>query len=68
MRTIGQCEVAIELMCDRALERRTFGRALRFADGPDGVHLRTVARDGFGRARERPGRSIPYYTLPERLG
>ncbi len=25
MRTIGQCEVAIELMCDRALERRTFG-------------------------------------------
>jgi hypothetical protein len=32
------------------------------------VHLRTVARDELGRARERPGRSIPYYTLPERLG
>ena len=24
----GQCEVAIELMCDRALERRRFGRSL----------------------------------------
>jgi hypothetical protein len=28
MRTIGQCEVAIEMMYDRALERRTFGRML----------------------------------------
>jgi acyl-CoA dehydrogenase len=28
MRTIGQCELALELMCDRALSRRTFGRAL----------------------------------------
>jgi acyl-CoA dehydrogenase len=28
MRTIGQCEVALELMCERALGRRTFGRAL----------------------------------------
>jgi acyl-CoA dehydrogenase len=153
MRTIGQCEVALELMCDRALERRTFGRyladyanvqdwiaesrieidqarllvlkaawtldrfgnkagrvdvsaikvvagrlqtrildraiqvfgamgltpdtpladlwtwgrALRFADGPDEVHLRTIARDELGRARENPGRSIRYFTLPERL-
>jgi acyl-CoA dehydrogenase len=153
MRTIGQCEVALELMCDRALERRTFGkyladyanvqewiaesrieidmarllvlkaawkldaignqaarvdvsaikvvaarlqtrvldraiqvfgamgltpdtpladlwtwgRALRFADGPDEVHLRTIARDELGRARENPGRSIPYFTLPQRL-
>ena len=28
MRTIGQCEVAIELMCERALQRRAFGRTL----------------------------------------
>ncbi|MGP9813960.1 acyl-CoA dehydrogenase family protein [Rhodopseudomonas sp. NSM] len=28
MRTIGQCEVALELMCERALERKAFGRHL----------------------------------------
>jgi acyl-CoA dehydrogenase len=28
MRTIGQCELALELMCERALERSTFGKAL----------------------------------------
>lgn len=28
MRTIGQCELALELLCERALERKTFGRAL----------------------------------------
>lgn len=28
MRTIGQCELAIEMMCERALERRAFGKAL----------------------------------------
>jgi acyl-CoA dehydrogenase len=28
MRTIGQCEVALELMCERALERRAFGKHL----------------------------------------
>ena len=28
MRTIGQCELALELMCDRALARQTFGRKL----------------------------------------
>ena len=28
MRTIGQCELALELMCERAQERRTFGKAL----------------------------------------
>lgn len=28
MRTIGQCELALELMCDRALTRSTFGKPL----------------------------------------
>ncbi|HLS82582.1 MAG TPA: acyl-CoA dehydrogenase family protein [Steroidobacter sp.] len=28
MRSIGQCEAALELMCGRAAERRTFGRPL----------------------------------------
>ena len=28
MRTIGQCELALELMCTRALERKAFGRHL----------------------------------------
>jgi acyl-CoA dehydrogenase len=151
MRTIGQCELALELMCERALERRTFGkhladysnvqdwiadsrieidqarlyvlraaalldregnragrvevsaikvvagrlqtrvvdraiqvfgamgltpdtplsylwtwgRALRFIDGPDEVHLRVVARRELGRAREERGSTAPYFTLPD---
>jgi acyl-CoA dehydrogenase len=28
MRTIGQCELALELMCERALERQVFGQLL----------------------------------------
>ena len=28
MRTIGQCELALEMMCERALERRVFGKSL----------------------------------------
>lgn len=28
MRTIGQCELALDLMCERALERKAFGRHL----------------------------------------
>src|SRR5450759_1260695 len=31
------------------------GRALRFLDGPDEVHLRTVARDELRRAAQRRG-------------
>jgi acyl-CoA dehydrogenase len=38
MRTIGQCEVAIELMCERALGRRAFGRNLAdFANVQDWI-------------------------------
>ncbi|MGV3572888.1 MAG: acyl-CoA dehydrogenase family protein [Ramlibacter sp.] len=152
MRTIGQCELALELACDRALERKTFGalladranvqewiaqsrleidqlrllvlrtawaldrdppggsvradiaaikvaaarlqtrvadraiqvfgamglspdtplawlwtwgRALRLMDGPDEVHLRTVARAELARARARGGASAAYFTTPE---
>ena len=28
MRTLGQCELALEMMCERALERRPFGKPL----------------------------------------
>ncbi len=147
MRTIGQCEIALELMCERALERRTFGRhlaefaniqdwiaasrieidqarllvlraawlmdkagnaaaridvsaikvvagqlqtrvvdraiqvfgamgltpdvpladlwtwgrAIRFADGPDEVHLRTVARAELAKAKANRGSTAAYY-------
>jgi acyl-CoA dehydrogenase len=147
MRTIGQCELALDLMCERALSRRTFGkalsehanvqdwiahsrveidqarllvlraawlmdrqgnaaarvdvsaiklvaaqlqtrvvdramqifgamgltpdtplawlwtwgRAMRFLDGPDEVHLRTVARAELARAREHLGETAVYY-------
>jgi acyl-CoA dehydrogenase len=38
MRTIGQCEVALELMCERALERRAFGKHLAdFANVQDWI-------------------------------
>ncbi len=153
MRTIGQCELALELMCERALARRTFGRyladyanvqdwiaesrieidqarllvlraadridregnlaarvdvsaikvlagrlqtrvldraiqvfgamgltadtplaflwswgrALRFVDGPDEVHLRVVARAELARAKQNLGATAPYYTPPAQL-
>ena len=146
MRSIGQCELALELMCERALERRTFGariadhanvqdwialsrveidqarllvlraawrmdhegnaaarvdsaaiklvtaqlqtrvldramqvfgamgltpdtplarlwswgRALHLLDGPDEVHLRSIARAELGRAKERGAASAPH--------
>ena len=150
MRTIGQCELALELMCDRALTRATFGkpladraniqdwiaqsrfeidqarllmlraawkmdkegakaarvdvsaikvvaarlqttvtdramqvfgaagitpdtplsylwswgRALRFVDGPDEVHLMVVARDELARAKQSAARNIHHYVRP----
>ena len=38
MRTIGQCELALELMCERVLERQMFGRRLSdFANVQDWI-------------------------------
>lgn len=149
MRTIGQCELALEMMCERALERRAFGkylgdfanvqdwiahsrveidqarllvlraawlldrrgseaarvdvsaiklvaaqlqnrvldraiqifgamgltpdtplsalwtwgRAMRFLDGPDEVHLRLLAREELDKARARRGATAAYYLI-----
>jgi acyl-CoA dehydrogenase len=45
----------------------TWGRALHLMDGPDEVHLRSVARHELRRARERMGHSAAYFTTPEQL-
>ncbi|TWO72718.1 acyl-CoA dehydrogenase [Caenimonas sedimenti] len=45
----------------------TWGRALRFMDGPDEVHLRTVARAELERARGQRGAWSAYFTTPEQL-
>lgn len=45
----------------------TWGRAMQLLDGPDEVHLRTVARHELAQAREQRGASSAYFTLPEQL-
>jgi acyl-CoA dehydrogenase len=40
----------------------SWGRALRFIDGPDEVHLRVVAKDELKRAKGRAGEFAAYYT------
>ncbi len=45
----------------------TWGRVLRIADGPDEVHLRSVARAEVRQAGERRGASAAYLTPPEVL-
>lgn len=45
----------------------TWGRALQILDGPDEVHLRTVARHELRRAREHGADTAAYFTLPEQL-
>lgn len=46
----------------------TWGRALHLFDGPDEVHLRTIAKSELARVREHLGENSRYYTLPEHLG
>jgi len=45
----------------------TWGRALHIVDGPDEVHLRTIARQEIRRSRENLGAGAAYLTVPERL-
>ncbi len=46
MRSIGQCELALELMCERALERRAFGsRVADHANVQDWIALSRVEID-----------------------
>jgi len=42
----------------------TWGRALRFIDGPDEVHLRVVARNELRRAKENLGRNTVFFRHP----
>src|SRR5450830_1629399 len=45
----------------------TWGRALQLLDGPDEVHLRSVARHELAQARQNRGATAAYFTLPEQL-
>ncbi len=44
----------------------TWGRALRFADGPDEVHLQSIARMEIGASKATLGASAAYLTPPAR--
>jgi len=45
----------------------TWGRALHFMDGPDEVHLRSVARHELAQARSRLGAGSAWFTTPEQM-
>jgi acyl-CoA dehydrogenase len=45
----------------------TWGRAMQLLDGPDEVHLRSVARAELAQAKDSRGATAAYFTLPEQL-
>jgi len=45
----------------------SWGRALHLMDGPDEVHLRSVARHELARARKRLGAGSAWFTTPEQM-
>jgi len=45
----------------------SWGRALHLMDGPDEVHLRSVARHELAQARGRMGESAAWFTTPEQM-
>ena len=45
----------------------TWGRALRYADGPDEVHLQSIARMEIKKSKETLGATAAYLTPPKRL-
>ncbi|MFK4753507.1 acyl-CoA dehydrogenase family protein [Oceanobacter antarcticus] len=44
----------------------TMGRALRIADGPDEVHLRSIARGAIKKAKDSYGQAARFLTPPDR--
>jgi len=68
-------------VCDRAMQvfgamgltpdtplanHYTWGRCLRYADGPDEVHLQSIARMEIKKSKETLGATAAYLTPPER--
>ncbi len=45
----------------------TWGRALHLMDGPDEVHLRTVARYEFEKTKNKMAQGSDYFTTPEQM-
>jgi len=45
----------------------TWGRAMQLLDGPDEVHLRSIARNEIDHARRQRGASAAYFTTPEQM-
>jgi len=62
-----QCFGAMGLSPDTPLpDLWTMGRALRIADGPDEVHLRSIARSEIKAGREKYGATQRYLSGPDR--